>query len=157
MEDRTPVAEIIREKPPSEPPPSQEPIKDDHDRQWIDDVKNAATKNLEASTLDKINRLTGEIYDHRHRLSTNATTLQSHLLHNQIQSTYRTKHPQPTNMFIPTPKQKHTIMSCTDSITRKWINDSFDPQKLQDLHTVNEQESIAEKWDELVGKTPKIQ
>ena len=100
--------------------------------------------------------MTGVRYDHRHKISNTNTTLQSHLLHNQIQSTYRTKHPQPTNMFIPTPKQQSTIMSCTDSITRKWINDSFDPQKLQDLHTVNEEESIVEKWDELVGKTPKI-
>ena len=66
MEERTPVAKIIREKPPSEPPPSQEFIKDDHDIQWIDDVKNAATVNLKVSTLDKINTMTGIIYGDSH-------------------------------------------------------------------------------------------
>ena len=156
MEEETPVANIRKQKPPREPPPSQEFINDDHDIQWIDDVKNAATVNLKVSTLDKINTMTGITYDHRHRLSTSNTTIQSHLLHDKIQSTYRTKHPQPINMFIPTPKQRHTIMSCTDSITRKWINDSFDPHKIQDLHTTTEEESIADKWDALVGRTPTI-
>ena len=66
MEEETPVANNIKEKPPREPPPSQEFINDDHDIQWIDDVKNAATINLKVSTLDKINTMTGIIYGDSH-------------------------------------------------------------------------------------------
>ena len=149
---------IIQEKPPAEPPPSQEIIQCTESTQWLQDVQATAQQELKQQSLTKIALLHGETYTPFHKSALTHQETQQHLLTSKINTLYRTKYPQVQKFEIPTPKTVKSTPSFSshprDNDTLQWINNCFDPWNKCDIQTPapdSEDQRTVAKWDEMIN------
>ena len=158
MEDIKPGVTIIQEKPPAEPPPSQEFIQCTDSTQWLQDVQATAKQDLNQQSLTKIALLHGQTYTPFHKSASTHQETQQHLLTSRINTLYRTKYPQVQKLKIPTPKTVKSTPSFSshprDNETLQWINNCFDPWNKCDIQTPapesEDQRTIA-KWENMIN------
>ena len=120
MEKDKPSVNVIKVKPPAEPPPSSEKNKDLENRQWLNDIQDQANNELQSIRTAKIAILQEAQYQPKDCDQTEDEIIHQHLLKNIIQDTYRTKHPHINRMSIPTPKT--TALPLNQYDCSNWMN-----------------------------------
>ena len=92
MEEIKSTVRIIKERPPAEPPPSQELEQCRETSQWLQDVQTTAQQQLNTQSISNIATLNGETYTPFHNSVSNNQEIQQHLLTSKIQTLYRKKY-----------------------------------------------------------------
>ena len=171
--EKVPPSKIVKAQlPPAEPPPSLE--NKEEETQWIQDTTTMANKILRHKVLGKITVLSSSNYKKAHNIDPIDQEIQDYMLEKLIKQNtenrkeraqYRTSHPQPNYLSIPTPKQKRNYYILDNSFTQsnwqdsesiKWMKtkeDTWDvPNDIGQNHNTDDMnsETIADKWDAMI-------
>ena len=145
MEKVPPSKTVEAQLPPAEPPPSLENKKEE--TQWIQDTTTMATKLLRQEVLGKITVLSSSTYKKAHNIDPIDQEIQEFMLEKVIKQNtenreeraqYRTSHPQPTYLSIPTPKQKRNYYI---------LDNSFTQSNWQDSESIKWMKTKEDTWD----------
>ena len=99
----------------------------EEETQWIQDTTTMTTKILRQEVLGKITVLSSSNYTKAHNIDPIDQEIQDFMLEKLIQQNtanreeraqYRTSHPQPNYLSIPTPKQKRNYYILDNSFTQ---------------------------------------
>ena len=144
MENEKPILQVLKTRPPAQPPPSSENYVSKETQQWIEDAKYTAIRDLESETNSKIATLSTPLYQTNHKqkqyLSIPVPKMKTKSYH-ALDSTYSTSNY----------KDNETICWRHDGL--KWIPPGLDAtiNSSQGQHANMFEEEISNKWDTLVG------
>ena len=112
MAEIKPEIKVVKQKPPAEPPPSQEITEEE--KQWLEDIQAPAKEILQEETTAKISILSNSKYHPQATSQRNDEENHNHRLQQIINRGYLTKHPQINKLLIPTPKSSRQKVSQYD-------------------------------------------
>ena len=180
MEDEKPTIQVIKTRPPAQPPPSPEIGKiEEETKQWIEDTKYAAIQQLEYECMAKIAHLSpcdytahnvNDINYNIHEYNLNERITQN--INSSTSPIYHTRHKQPHWFTVPVPKMTklkgyddmdttYKFSNYKDNETVLWQHDGLKwippdstastIHRATDEDDNNFEKDISEKWDQLVG------